>query len=202
MPLKNWSTIHARWSKSSLKLSIGFCGIIFPSLKQNFIAYRSFCLFVYLLICPVDWGFRIPRLLLCRGVRPPHNQCPGYDSQPTDCEVSVIMEFRGMWSTPSLPLLPVLLRPLYGSNRTKLWTLTKNEVLQIGLFCHLNCLLVLNCTDWNRTVFFTETVFLCFTELFEIEMFWRLTELFWHLTVCKQKTILIINWIAWNLIRR
>ena len=40
MPLKNWCSIHARSSKSSLKHSIRFCSI-FPSLKQNFIAYRS-----------------------------------------------------------------------------------------------------------------------------------------------------------------
>ena len=40
MPLKNWCSIHARWLKSSLKYSIGFC-VIFPSLKQNFIAYHS-----------------------------------------------------------------------------------------------------------------------------------------------------------------
>ena len=33
-------SIHARWSKSSLKYSIRFCGI-FPCLKHNFIAYRS-----------------------------------------------------------------------------------------------------------------------------------------------------------------
>ena len=39
MLLQNWCSIHARWSKSSLKHSIRFCGI-FPSLKQNFIAYR------------------------------------------------------------------------------------------------------------------------------------------------------------------
>ena len=39
MPLKNWCSIHARCSKSSLKNSIRFCGI-FSSLKQNFIAYR------------------------------------------------------------------------------------------------------------------------------------------------------------------
>ena len=39
-PLKNWYSIHARWSKSSLTHSIPFCDI-FPSLKQNFIAYRS-----------------------------------------------------------------------------------------------------------------------------------------------------------------
>ena len=36
MPLKNWCSIHARCSKSSLKHSIRFCGI-FPSLKHNFI---------------------------------------------------------------------------------------------------------------------------------------------------------------------
>ena len=41
MPLKSWCSIHARWSKSSLKNSIRFCGIL-PSLKQNFIAYRFF----------------------------------------------------------------------------------------------------------------------------------------------------------------
>ena len=40
MSLKNWCSIHARCSKSSLKHSIRFCDI-FPSLKQNFIAYRS-----------------------------------------------------------------------------------------------------------------------------------------------------------------
>ena len=40
MPLKNSCSIHTRCSKSSLKHSIRFCGI-FPSLKHNFIAYRS-----------------------------------------------------------------------------------------------------------------------------------------------------------------
>ena len=40
MPLKNWCSINARCSKSSLKYSIRFCGI-FPSLKHNFIAYLS-----------------------------------------------------------------------------------------------------------------------------------------------------------------
>ena len=40
MPLKNWCSINARCSKSSLKHSIGFCGI-FRNLKHNFIASRS-----------------------------------------------------------------------------------------------------------------------------------------------------------------
>ena len=38
--LKNRCSIQARWSKSSLKHSIRFCGI-FSNLEQNFIAYRS-----------------------------------------------------------------------------------------------------------------------------------------------------------------
>ena len=41
MPLKNSGSIHARCSKSSLKLYRRFCGIIISSLKHNFIAYRS-----------------------------------------------------------------------------------------------------------------------------------------------------------------
>ena len=41
MPLKNWCSIHARWSKSSLKHSTRFCGIFFSSWKLNFIANRS-----------------------------------------------------------------------------------------------------------------------------------------------------------------
>ena len=40
MLVKNWCSIHSRCSKSSLKHSVHFCGI-FPSLKQNFIAYHS-----------------------------------------------------------------------------------------------------------------------------------------------------------------
>ena len=50
---------------------------------------------------------------------------------------------------------------------------------------------MLNWIAWNRTVFVFEPVYLCSTELFEME-------LFWHLTVWKQKTILILNWIVWN----
>ena len=62
---------------------------------------------------------------------------------------------------------------------------------------------MLNWIIWNGTVFVR------WTEFFEIELFLTLkmnlrltelfeTELFWHLTVCKQKrAILILNWILW-----
>ena len=36
MPLTNWCSIYARWSKSSLKHSIRFCGIIFSKFKTEF----------------------------------------------------------------------------------------------------------------------------------------------------------------------
>ena len=78
--------------------------------------------------CPVGWGFRIHQLLLCRGVRPPPNECPGYDTKQSDGEVPAMLELWGMRSTPSLPSLPgpfwpgvVALDkgPIYGLNRTK-----------------------------------------------------------------------------------
>ena len=61
--------------------------------------------------CPVGWGCRIHRLLLCRGVRPPANECPGYDTKQSDGEVPAMLELWGMQSTPSLPLLPGPLWP-------------------------------------------------------------------------------------------
>ena len=40
MPLKNWCSIHVRWFKAVW--SIPYLSVVFfPSLKQNFIAYRS-----------------------------------------------------------------------------------------------------------------------------------------------------------------
>ena len=40
MPLKNWLSIHARWSKSSLKHLKRFC-VILSKFKTGFIAYLS-----------------------------------------------------------------------------------------------------------------------------------------------------------------
>ena len=62
-------------------------------------------------VCPVGWGCRIHRLLLCRGVRPPPNECPGNDTKQSDGEVPAMLELWGMRSTPSLPSLPGPLWP-------------------------------------------------------------------------------------------
>ena len=65
---------------------------------------------------------------LQRGKTPP-NECPGYDTKQSDCEVPAMLELRGMRSTPSLPSLPGPLWPgvvapdkglIYGLNRTNL----------------------------------------------------------------------------------
>ena len=40
MPLKNWCSIHARWSKSTLRHSIRFCGI-FSKFKTEFYCISS-----------------------------------------------------------------------------------------------------------------------------------------------------------------
>ena len=42
MPLKNWCSIYARWSKSSLKHSIRFCGI-FSKFKTEFYCILKKC---------------------------------------------------------------------------------------------------------------------------------------------------------------
>ena len=60
--------------------------------------------------CPVGWGCGIHRLHLCKGVRSP-NECPGYDTKQSDGEVPVMLDLWGMWSTPSLLLLPGPLWP-------------------------------------------------------------------------------------------
>ena len=45
------------------------------------------------------------------GVRPPPNECPGYDTKQSDGEVPAVLELWGMRSTPSLPSLPGPLWP-------------------------------------------------------------------------------------------
>ena len=87
--------------------------------------------YIYMRHCPIGSDCRIHRLLLCRGVNPPPTSVL-YVTKQSDCEVPVILELWGMWSTPLLPLSPSLLwpgvvalenGPIYGLNRTKPWFL-------------------------------------------------------------------------------
>ena len=101
--------------------------------------------------CPVGWGCRIHRLLLCRGVRPTPNECPGYDTKQSDGEVPVMLELWGMRSTPSLPLVPGPLwprvvapdkGPIYGLNRTKPCFFHYTDfffAFKLRIYAKLNC---------------------------------------------------------------
>ena len=99
---------------------------------------------------PVGWSCKIHRLHLCRGVKLPPHESPRYNFKPSDSEASGMLELWGMWSTPSLPLLPGPLWPgmvapekgsIYESNRTRShlnWVQTNDlcwiELLEIELF--------------------------------------------------------------------
>ena len=65
------------------------------------------CILTLHLNCPVTMGCRIHWLQLDT----PPNKCPWYDTKQSDGEVPAMLEFWGMQSTPSLPLLPGPLWP-------------------------------------------------------------------------------------------
>ena len=46
--------------------------------------------------CPVSWGCRIHWLHLCRGIRPPANECPWYDTKQSGGEFPTVLELWGM----------------------------------------------------------------------------------------------------------
>ena len=110
--------------------------------------YVSICASIYSLLreeqmcpCPVDWGHRICRLLLCRRVRSP-KECPSYDIKQSDGEVPVMLKLWGMQGTPSLPSFP---GPLW------LGVAAPDRVLSMSQI-ELNRVLILNWIAWNRTV--------------------------------------------------
>ena len=146
---------------------------LFICIKMN-LALNNLVWLIYHKTKPylVSWGCRIHWLHLCKGVPPPKKKCPGYETIHFDGEVSVMLELWGMWSKPSLPLLPGPLWP---------GMVAPDRAISMGQI-ELNCILMLNWIVWNTTVFYIRTV-LRYTELFKIE-------LFWHLTVCKQKLYL------------
>ena len=116
---------------------------------------------------PVSWGCTIHWLHFCRRLKKKPNECPVYDTKQFDGEAPVMLELWGMQSVSLLPLPP---GPLWRR------VVAPDRVLSMGQI-EQNCVLMLNCIAWNRVAF------VCKTELFE-------TELFRHLTVCKQNIYL------------
>ena len=82
------------------------------------------------------------------GLRHPPPMNFGYDTKPSDGEVSVLLELWGMRSTPSLTLPSgLLLAKVVAPDRV----LSMDQI-------ELNCVLMLNWIVWNGTVFYIETV--------------------------------------------
>ena len=105
-------------------------------------------------LCPVGWGCRIPTPI----------ECPRYDSKQSDCEVPVMLE---LWGMQSIPLLSLLQGPLWSVVVAPDSVLSMDHIEQ-------NCVLMLNWLVWNGTVF------VWYSELFEIELFW-----YWNCTYAK-----------------
>ena len=111
----------------------------------------------------------------CRGIRPPFNECPGYDTKQSHGEVPVMLKLWGIRKTLFIVIAPrstlagrgsTWWGPIYGLNRT-------NGIHMLNWIVWLN---------WIE-LFLTLKLYLHKTELFNIE-------LFWHLTVCKQNLYL------------
>ena len=63
------------------------------------------CLFKTKFSCPVGWGCRIHRLLLCRGVRPPQ-WVSWYDTQQSDSDVPMMLGALGNAEHPFIAIVP------------------------------------------------------------------------------------------------
>ena len=120
--------------------------------------------------CSVSQSCRILQLLLCRGVRPHHNKCTGYDTEQSDVEVPVILELWGIQGAPSLPSLP---DPLCSG------MVAPDRVLSM-VQIELNCLLILNWIAWNRNVL-----------TFKLLTYTKMNCLKWN-------CFCMLHWIVWN----
>ena len=71
----------------------------------------------------------------------PPKECPGYDTRQSDGEAPVMLDFGGMRSTPSLPLLsgPPDKGPTNGLNRTKRGLGLLFFAFQLRVYAKLNC---------------------------------------------------------------
>ena len=109
----------------------------------------------YNIACSVGWGWRIHRLLLWREVR----------LSPTrvlDMTLKML-ELRGMRCTPSLPSLPGLL--CSGEE-------APDRVLSMSRI-KLNCVLMINWIDWNRTALTLKLRIYAKPNCFKDNCFWH-----------------------------
>ena len=123
--------------------------------------------------CPVALGYRIHRLLFCRGVRPSPDECPVYDAKQSDGEVP-------------LGKVGVSLHCHHSQVHCGLEWEHLIRVLSMGQI-ELNCVLVLNWIAWNRTV-----------STFKLRTFAELNCLKWNCFCSLNCIVLIVLWGSSN----
>ena len=138
-------------------------------------------------------GCKIPRLHICRRVKPLSNGCPGYDTKQSDCEAPVILVYTSLPSLPG-PLCPGVVAPdkFLSMDQTGIHCgVTLNWIVwNRTFFLHWNWVSILNWMVWNRTVLDIEIVYLSKTELFEIE-----------LIICIKMDVALITYNGWCAIK-
>ena len=108
------------------------CGYIwFFKHTYKLIIYVCVCVLLFT-FCPVHWGCRTQWLLPCRVVRLLHNECPEYDTKPSDGEVPVMLQF---WGIRNIPLLSSLSGPLWPG------VITPDRFLSVSQI-ELNCVMM------------------------------------------------------------
>ena len=73
-------------------LSQMFCLQYFQTFLLLYFGMLNLILSIFRVCCPASWGCRIHRLLLCRGVRPPPNECPDMTLN------NLMVRFQQCWS--------------------------------------------------------------------------------------------------------
>ena len=127
----------------SISLSLSLSVYSHLSLILNLHHSHSIYLSIYLSIY-FPYRLNAPQQ---RGKSTP-NECHNNDTKQSEGEVPLIPELSGVWRTPSLPSPPSPLCP---------WVVTPDRVLPMGQK-YLKCVLRLNWSVWNVTVFKIETV--------------------------------------------
>ena len=128
--------------------------------------------------CPVGWGCKIHRLLLCWRVRPSLKDCPGYDTKQWRGS-----SYAGALGNAACHFIAITLRSLWPRE-------VAPDRVPSMVWIELNGVLMLNWIVWYGTVFWHCVFMLNWTV-------WNKTVLTLKLIVNK-KIILILNWIVWN----
>ena len=131
--------------------------------------------------CPVYWSFRTCWLHHCKEVK---TLCPGYN---TKLHLIVRLQLWGMWSTPSLPLLPGSLWPRLV---VPFWVPSIGQIEQLN---HLLTIIIITYLKWFDCVKVIYIyIYILYRSNWSIELLVFDRNTWNHLTVCKQIVMLIL----------